>query len=238
MSIEEQEIEIDALRSIYPEEFELTNEEPPFELKVVLASQPVDCGPDDDPAEFETGVTLTATLPASYPEVAPDYSLVDIIGLDDFEFETVESAVRQQIEDNMGMSMIFAICSEIQNQLTSISEQKMKTKEAELEKRKREQEEIEMKRLIGTPVTVQSFLEWKTKFDEEIASKKSTVKSIAVDDKSGKLTGKQLFLLDNKLDESDLAFLESGVGTMEINESLFQEEDDFEIEDDDLTDDE
>ncbi|XP_075257726.1 RWD domain-containing protein 1-like [Convolutriloba macropyga] len=237
MSLEEQEIEIDALRSIYPEEFELTKEDAPFELKVFLVSQPVDCGPEDDPEEFETKLTLLATLPETYPEVSPEYRLVDIKGLDDMEFETVDLAIKQQIEDNMGMSMIFAICSEIQNQLSSISEQKMKAKEAEIERKKKEQEEIEMQRLIGTPVTVQSFLEWKAKFDAEVTSKRVATKAAAIDDKSGKITGKQLFLQDNKLDSSDLAFLEGGIETMEINESLFQEEDDFDIEDDELSDD-
>ncbi|XP_063729346.1 RWD domain-containing protein 1-like [Symsagittifera roscoffensis] len=237
MSIEEQEIEIDALRSIYPEEFELIEDSAPFKFKVILASQPVDCGPEDDPTEFETGLTFLARLPEVYPEVEPEYSFIDIIGLDDLELDSVHSVVKQLIEDNIGMSMVFAICSEIQSTLTSLSENKLKSKEAEADRKKKEAEEIELKRLIGTPVTVQTFLEWKAKFDEEIKITKSTVMKTIVDDKTAiKMTGKQLFLQDAKMDSSDLEFLETAVGTMEINESLFQDDEDFEIEDDELSD--
>ena len=58
----------------------------------------------------------------------------------------------------------------------------------------------------GTKVTVESFLAWKAKFDEERLSKKEIV-----DVKERRLTGKELFLQNISLNESDLKFLTEGI---------------------------
>jgi len=47
-------------------------------------------------------------------------------------------------------------------------------------------------------------MNWKRGFDEEMALLKSKVK----EEKSKKLTGKELFMTDKTLNESDLKFLE------------------------------
>ena len=57
----------------------------------------------------------------------------------------------------------------------------------------------------GTKVTVESFMAWKAAFDEERLSKKEIV-----DVKEKRLTGKELFLQNISLNESDLQFLTEG----------------------------
>jgi len=63
------------------------------------------------------------------------------------------------------------------------------------------------KRFEGTRVTVESFLAWKARFDAELGAKKIQDKE---DKETRKLTGRELFLTDKTLNESDLKFLEDG----------------------------
>ena len=61
------------------------------------------------------------------------------------------------------------------------------------------------KRLEGTKVTVESFLAWKAQFDAERLSKKEIV-----DASAKRLTGKELFLKNVTLNDSDIQFLNEG----------------------------
>lgn len=63
-------------------------------------------------------------------------------------------------------------------------------------------------------MTVETFLSWKEKFDEETGYKKR--KELA--EKEGKkLTGRELFMTDKTLDQSDLKFLEDGIFFLNIS---------------------
>ena len=56
-------------------------------------------------------------------------------------------------------------------------------------------------------MTVETFMKWKLAFDEEFVSKRKARK---IDAASKKLTGRELFLQDKTMNESDLKFLEEG----------------------------
>ncbi|XP_071463399.1 RWD domain-containing protein 1-like, partial [Marmota flaviventris] len=85
----------------------------------------------------------------------------------------------------------------------------------------------------GTPVKIENFLSWEAKFDVELLQikKKKTDKRRRASRKN-KLSGKQLFETDHNLDTSDIQFLEDAGNNVEVDESLFQEMDDLELEDD------
>eukprot|EP00062_Callorhinchus_milii_P014299 gi/632963332/ref/XP_007897824.1/ PREDICTED: RWD domain-containing protein 1 isoform X2 [Callorhinchus milii] len=87
-------------------------------------------------------------------------------------------------------------------------------------------------RFHGTIVTIENFLSWKAKFDAEIAEFQR--KRQKEEEQAGKvkLTGKQLFETDHNLDTSDIQFLEEG-NNVEVDESLFQDMDDLELDDED-----
>lgn len=89
------------------------------------------------------------------------------------------------------------------------------------------------KRFEGTRVTVESFLAWRNIFelDTGIVARREKASFTGT-----KLTGKELFLRDNTLNESDLKFLlEAGenLENVKIDESLFQNFDDLELDSDD-----
>ncbi|XP_018024122.1 RWD domain-containing protein 1 [Hyalella azteca] len=87
----------------------------------------------------------------------------------------------------------------------------------------------------GTRVTVETFMTWKAKFDAEMAALKSST-DISIDGKK-RLTGKELFLADKTLNESDLSFLGEGDTAVAVDETLFENLDDLELDDDDEDDD-
>lgn len=108
-----------------------------------------------------------------------------------------------------------------------------KEEENRLSVKKLAEEAAEQKKFEGTRVTVETFLAWRNEFelDTGIAQKRE---KLLGDCK--KLTGKELFLRDNTLNESDLKFLlEAGdpIESVKIDESLFQNMDDLDFGSDD-----
>lgn len=99
--------------------------------------------------------------------------------------------------------------------------------------KKRAEEEAEQKKFEGTRVTVETFLAWRNEFELDMGIAQKREKLLG---ENKKLTGKELFLRDNTLNESDLKFLlEAGepIESVKIDESLFQNFDDVDFGSDD-----
>uniref|UniRef100_G3U6S0 Uncharacterized protein n=1 Tax=Loxodonta africana TaxID=9785 RepID=G3U6S0_LOXAF len=93
----------------------------------------------------------------------------------------------------------------------------------------REEETKRNKQLFhGTPVTTEK----KAQSDAELFE--ITKRQMKEKEEAGtnKLSGKQLFETDHNLDTSDIQFLEDAGNNVEVDESLFQEMDDLELEGD------
>merc|ERR1719318_1037817 len=100
---------------------------------------------------------------------------------------------------------------------------------------KEKDEEEERKKLEGTKVTIESFLAWKAEFDAEMSVHKKE-KEAAKRDKNKK-SGRELFMTDQNLIESDIKFLaETGDEAVTVDESLFEDLDDLDLEDEDESD--
>eukprot|EP00057_Strongylocentrotus_purpuratus_P022149 XP_011676623.1 PREDICTED: RWD domain-containing protein 1 [Strongylocentrotus purpuratus] len=188
--------------------------------------------------EGQLSVTLKFTYTPTYPEEAPIFEVIfdDDDLAQDFEQE-IRDLVLAQIEENLGMAMIFAIVSASQEFLNERIDDIKAAKEDRknrIEEEKKRVEEEAANKLKGTLVTIESFLEWKDMFDKEQKGLRGKRQS-ASENTSGKLTGKELFFQNAALDTSDMDLLDEG-DRVEVDESLFQDLDlelDIDLDDED-----
>ncbi|XP_053566859.1 RWD domain-containing protein 1 [Bombina bombina] len=221
---EEQRNELEALESIYADSFTVLSTSP-ASFSITVSSE---AGEEDENVQ----VTLKFTYVASYPDKAPLYEIAAQENLEDGDASDLLSLLEQQAEENLGMVMIFTLVSAVQERLNEIVDLIKNRQEEEKLKKEKEAEEAEKVCFHGTVVTIENFLSWKAKFEAEEAEMKR--KKQKEDEQSGKnkLTGKQLFERDHNLDTSDIKFLEEAGNNVEVDESLFQDLDDLELNDD------
>ncbi|XP_028579067.1 RWD domain-containing protein 1 [Podarcis muralis] len=220
---EEQRNELEALESIYPDSFTVLSEKP-ISFTITVTSE---AGENDETVQ----ATLKFTYAERYPDEIPLYELLSQENLEDSDITDILKLLREQADENLGMVMIFTLVSAVQEKLNEIVDQIKTRKEEETKQKEKEAEEAEKQCFHGTPVTIENFLSWKAKFDLEMLEFKR--KKVKEEEQSGKnkLTGKQLFETDHNLDTSDIQFLEEAGNSVEVDESLFQEMDDLELED-------
>lgn len=224
---EEQNNEIEALDSIYCGEMEILTTEPFHVFTIPIKSD-----------DYEEGVSgIQCCLKFEYTELYPEEPPIidiDAENVDGFDQDELKEHLIKQANENIGMVMIFTLVSVAQEWINERSDLARIKKNEREELRKREEEEAERKKFEGTRVTVESFLIWKQAFDEEMGYLLKKDK----DEKGKKLTGRELFMQDKSLNESDLKFLEEGGEFVKVDESLFQDLDDLGIDDSELVSDE
>nr|CAD7602525.1 unnamed protein product [Timema genevievae] len=173
---------------------------------------------------------------AKYPDEAPDLEILDIENFQEEDEASLREHIlkevcielfdKQAANENLGTVMIFTLVSSAQEWLNQRWDIIRKTRDDDALRKAQEVEEAEMKRFEGTRVTVESFMRWKDLFDAEFAVKKTEK-----DEKdSKKLTGRELFLTDKTLIESDLKFLEDAGDSIKVDESLFQDIEELDLE--------
>lgn len=213
---EEQENEVSALESIYPDEFRVLSTTPYHRFEITVSSEST--GKEEEEEE-RIHVTLQFTYTENYPDEAPVYEVTDQENLEAHEKEGIISLLQEQIEENLGMAMVFTLVAMLQEYLNERIDERQKEKDEQLEiiaEEKRKIREEEEQRLKGTTVTVDSFLEWKARFDEERLKKMN--KKV----ETNKLTGRELFEKNEDLFTSDIALLDEGDKVL-VDESLFQD---------------
>ncbi|XP_059177503.1 RWD domain-containing protein 1-like [Physella acuta] len=227
---EEQRNEIEALQSIYPDEIEIVEEEPYHVFQLTVMPQDAENFPD-----HAMSAVIQFTYTKNYPDSAPLMEFESTENMDDAQQESLMDFMKAQAEENLGMAMIFTIISAVQERMTNMMEQAAKDEEEAAERKKKSDEEAERKRFEGTRVNVESFMAWKLKFDAERAEMRR-LKGLS-DGSSKKPTGKELFMADQSLYDSDVKFLQAMGDTLEVDESLFVDMGELDLEDDDDDDD-
>jgi len=219
---EEQNGEIEALESIYYGDLEVISVEPYHKFSIPIKSEEYEKKTDNG-----IGCKLVFTYTPKYPD---EPLIIEVEESENFEEKSetdLLSLLHSQVEENLGTVMVFTLVSSGQEWLNERWEEVKKERDESAARKLREEEEAEMKRFEGTRVTVETFLKWRSAFEEEMGIAKK--KEIA--EKEGrKLTGRELFMTDNTLNESDLKFLDDG--DVKVDESLFQELDDLDLQDD------
>lgn len=182
--------------------------------------------------EYEDGVDglsclLVFTYTAEYPEVEPLIELDNAENIENEDQTNLIEYLQEQAKENLGMVMIFTLVSAGQEWLNVKWDDIKKLREEMALKKIQDDEEAEQKRFDGTRVTVETFMKWKTQFEQDMGiAKKRELEAIG----GKKLTGRELFMTDKTLNESDLKFLDEGAA-VKVDESLFQDLDDLDLED-------
>jgi len=175
---------------------------------------------------------LQFRFPDTYPDTLPEIEITDSANLDDIDERELLDLLDTEGNSSIGMVMTFTMVSVAIDWINRLSERKATEMREALEQKRREEEEAEHKKFEGTRVSVETFMTWKQKFDEEMHSLDTTFK--ARQELSKKLTGKQLFETNKSLIESDLQFLDDGDQDIDtdvrVDESLFQDMDDLDLD--------
>ena len=227
---QEQKDEIEAIESIYSEEIDILGDSPHrFTIPIKTAEY------DDEESDEGMMTLLMFTFPDTYPDLAPEIDVEECEGIDDDVLEEYKEALMKVAEENLGMAMVFTIVSAGIEWLGEKNDQLKREAEEEKARLKELEEEEERKKLEGTKVTIESFLAWKAEFDADMAVLRKE-KEAAKKDKNKK-SGRELFMTDKNLLDSDIKFLkEAGDEAVTVDESLFQDLDDLDLDDEESDD--
>lgn len=174
-------------------------------------------------------MTLQFTFPKNYPDVGPEIEITSSDNLEDRDELEILDELEDMVPENLGIAMVFTLMSKTQEWLNVLKDRKKLERKEDAQRRQRELEELEHRKFEGTRVTVESFISWKLKFDADMALLNKHVKVVD----PTKLTGKEMFLQDKDLINSDLSFAIDGNDEgddVKVDESLFANED---LDDDD-----
>lgn len=243
---EEQEMEIEALTSIFEEGREFFTISPTeFRLKLL----PCPAGEGDNHVE----ATLHVTYTAEYPEVAPDWELQDV-KLPDEKLPQLKAKIEETIDASLGMAMIYSVAEAMQDWLKennikplSMHEEMMQRaggdepdEEDDDDDESGEEEEEEWKGLADKNLCLESdritpdiFHVWKLKFDQELMDEGI----LRREGENKAKTGKQIFMEAGKDGEKEggkEASSEkdsSAASPVVYNAALFGEVDDEDLDD-------
>lgn len=222
---EEQRNELEAIESIYEDSFTVLSNKP-TSFTITVTS---DAGEQGETVE----ATLKFTYVENYPDEPPLCEIYSQDNLEDGDALNILNLLQQQAEENLGMVMIFTLVTAVQERLNEIVDLMKNRQEEEKLRKEREAEEAEKVAFQGTVVTIENFLAWKAKFELEIAEQRRKRQREEEQTGKNKLTGKKLFETDHNLDTSDIQFLEDAGNSVEVDESLFQDIEDLDLDEDD-----
>lgn len=157
--------------------------------------------------------------------------ILDSKNLEEIELTELQTMLDVKARESSGTVMVFMLVSDVVEWLSSISERGVIEQQQELNDKQRLLEAEEARKIEGTPVTKQSFMEWKARFDTEILKQKiekDKMHNQSSSTEARRLTGREMFESDKTLVESDLIFgdldpsswseLLKGVDEMEIDD--------------------
>lgn len=199
----EQEMEIEALQSILMDDFAEVDGPSPSGWSDNAKCYRIGLPTGEAESMQQSGASsmqfdlLFAHTP-SYPDEAPLIKLSNVQGMSNDDIQNLQKVVDEQIQENLGMSMIYTIVSAAQEWMQERANvpQEEVLDPAEARRRAIEAEEVRLaaQRAHGTQVTPATFIEWRKHFDAELALQKASLAEQQAADKKGRVTGKQFFL--------------------------------------------
>jgi hypothetical protein len=154
-----------------------------------------------------------------YPDEPPRIEIENEVNFESDTSEKIQDGLKKEVQENLGMEMIFGLVGCTQELLNTLFDQIKIDREEQRERKKREVEELEQKKFEGTRVTVETFMNWRNEFEADMGIAERRAKE---NEANRKLTGRELFLKDQSLLDSDIRFLtENGdsIENVKIDES-------------------
>ncbi|KAJ3216319.1 RWD domain-containing protein 1 [Dinochytrium kinnereticum] len=224
---DEQANELEALKSIFFEEFEEIDAGPPAKFQLLVKPEESALPLSESDAKYNLIVTYTT----NYPDEKPIFEIEDPVMLSELEVGTLLDQLNTAADEQLGMAMIFGVHSAAKEFLEELLRVRSARKEQEEEEKRIREEEEERARYAGTKVTPDSFREWKEGFlrdmqeAEKLALAQASGKTTrSADTSKGKFTGRQLFEKDKSLAKSDVGLLQEGDVTVDVDQELFSGE--------------
>ena len=214
---EEQQLEFEAMESIFVGEFELIHEDPLCYEIIINADR------EDDDNNFVV-IQIKIEYPADYPKVVPKCQFKNLSPkhLTLSEFNHWHTIFRKTAEELVGEQMMFEIVEKIREYLIEKNDVfiQQKIKDEEEEKIREEnagKKYIAETRLDYTPVNKDTFSDWLKKFQKardlkkvEELSKRTKVQV----ERDNRITGKYYFLEKQGIEGSGINFEEDEVDAL------------------------
>ncbi|XP_038898320.1 RWD domain-containing protein 1 isoform X1 [Benincasa hispida] len=228
--VQEQEMEIEALEAILMDEFkEIHSSE--SGLNTSGRCFQITLSPQDDEADESTNMPVQLGLIFShtekYPDEPPLLNVKSIRGIPVEDLKILREKLQQEASENLGMAMVYTLVTSSKEWLSERFGQESSLEVAEAEERAKEDAIVPH----GEPVTLDTFLAWRERFEAEIALERAKImpESALTAPKEKKLTGRQWF-------ESGRA---SAKGAAPVTEGSDEDdEEDIDFDEDDFEDDE
>lgn len=230
--LQEQEMEIEALEAILMDEFkEIHSGE--SGLNTSSKCYQITISPQDDEGDELVSMPVQLGLIFShtekYPDEPPLLNVRSIRGIPTEDLRNLKEKLQQEATENLGMAMVYTLVTSAKEWLSGRFGQDGVAEGTADD----DQEKDEVIVPHGEPVTIETFLAWRERFEAEIALERAKLMpdSALTTTKEKKLTGRQWF-------ESGRA-VAAARGTLTTKEESEEEdEEDIDFDDDDFEDDE
>ncbi|KAL3824425.1 hypothetical protein ACJIZ3_020454 [Penstemon smallii] len=229
---QEQEMEIEALEAILEDDFsEIHSSESGLNtsnrcFQITISPQDDEI---DDSANLPVRLALIFSHTENYPDEPPLVNVQSLKGISTGDLKILKEKLEQEATENLGMAMVYTLVTSAKEWLSERFSQDAGTDDAEDDEATKDDIIIPH----GEPVTVETFLAWRERFEAELALEKAKLMpdvALAAT-KEKKLTGRQWF-------ESGRASAK-GAAVAEVSEEEeedidFDEDVDFEDDEDDM----
>ncbi|XP_047334542.1 RWD domain-containing protein 1 [Impatiens glandulifera] len=226
---QEQEMEIEALEAILMDEFKEIH---PSESGLNTSNRcfQITLSPQEDDADASTAMPVRLALIFShtekYPDEPPLLNVKSLKGIQVTDLKVLKEKLEEEASENLGMSMVYTLVSSAKDWLIELFE--------EDDGSNTDNDETAKDDIIiphGEPVTMETFLAWRERYEAELALEKAKLmpESALSSTKEKKLSGRHWF-------ESGRA---STKGSAPITgDSEDEDEEDIDFDDEDFEDDE
>lgn len=226
--LQDQEMEIEALEAILMDEFKEIH---PSESGLNTSNRcfQITLSPQDDEVDNSTtpvqlGLIFSHT--EKYPDEPPLLNVTSLRGIQMGDLKILKDKLEQEAFENLGMSMVYTLVTSAKDWLSERFAQDDDVENTEEDENAKDEIIVPH----GEPVTVDTFLAWRERFEAELALERAKLMPEAAlsAPKEKKLTGRQWF-------ESGRATTKGATAITEGSDEEDDEDTDF---DDDFEDDE